>query len=106
MALGVSYKDVLPPVYLSIQSFCNMRPGQAENESRSVAGLGLHTNIAAMLEDRLPRQRESQSQAVPFAGRNKWLEKSGTDFRCDAWPSVFHRHDCGPICNHGRDPQS
>ena len=41
-----------------------MRARQTEDEARAPAGFGFHPHIAAVLEDRLARQRQSQPQPV------------------------------------------
>ena len=55
--------------------------------------LGFHPHIAPMIENSLPRKREPQTQAVAFAGADKWLEQMFTDLWRDARPGVFYLNE-------------
>jgi len=61
---------------------------QPEHEARAMTRLGFHPHVAAMIEDGLPRKRESQTQAIALAGADKWLEQMLTDLERDARPVV------------------
>src|SRR5579864_4538314 len=61
---------------------------QTEKEMRAAARLGLHPHIAAVIENRLAREREAQAQAVLFAGADERLKQVLADLRRDARAAV------------------
>src|SRR5690348_9608555 len=55
---------------------------------RAASRLGLHPHIAAMIENRLARERETQAQAVLLAGADERLKQVLADLRRDARAAV------------------
>ena len=52
----------------------HLRAGEAEAEARAAAGFGFHPHIAAVLQDGLAGERQSQAEAVAFTGGNEGLK--------------------------------
>ena len=81
---------------LHLNALCDVRARQPETEARAAARLRFHPHVAAVIQHRLPRERQPQPQPVALAGADEGLEQLRADLRRDAGPVVFHVHHYRP----------